>query len=83
MSFRKPTEIHDDFARAMAPHRGSVLKTSDFNMIVARSLPPGDEQWAQPSDHCDNHTCESDCEYCAGTDQAIFNRIDVGVYRVL
>jgi hypothetical protein len=76
------TKYHDNFKLAMAGHIGKRLKTSQIKTIIQGipQLAP-DAAYIYPSDHCINHGNKGNCE-CARTEQAIFERIDRGIYLV-
>lgn len=77
------TKFHDVFKLVMKPYKNQVLETSRIKKII-ENVPEfhGKEQWIQPSDHCINLTNKGAC-YCALTDNAIFEQITRGRYRVL
>jgi hypothetical protein len=76
------TRFHKDLKQAMISRKGETLRTSQVRKIV-ESYPilAKDAQFIYPSDHCINHTNEGAC-YCALTEEAIFEKIRHGVYRV-
>jgi hypothetical protein len=74
------TQYHNDLASIMRPFQGQVLTTADITQRVQQALGREVAQWVQPSDHCINHTPEGACE-CAGTDRAVFERIERGRYQ--
>ena len=76
-------QTHEEFKQAMGPYRGRTLATSRINEITG-----GDPALTQhlrthpfPSDHCNNHTNKGACE-CACSEDAIFEKVERGVYRV-
>ena len=75
--------FHDKLKEIMVPYRNQVLSTAVIKRII-EEVPEfkGQEQWIYPSDHCTNHTNKGACK-CALTDDAIFERICRGKYRVL
>jgi len=74
--------FHDGLKQAMASRSGETLRTSQIKRIVEGVLNLAEHaQWIHPSDHCINHMNEGAC-YCALTDEAIFEQIRHGIYRV-
>lgn len=74
--------FHDDLKQAMLGYSGETLRTSQIKSIVMSSPDMTEHaQWIYPSDHCINHWNEGAC-YCALTDEAIFEKIRHGIYRV-
>jgi hypothetical protein len=75
-------KYHSELQRAVAKHKGQVLKTSEVAAII-REVPSigKDVQFVYPSDHCVNHTNDGAC-YCALTDRALFEQVRRGAYRV-
>jgi hypothetical protein len=76
------TKYHNNLKHAVMHHSGEVLKTSQIKKIIEGdpSL-AADAQFVFPSDHCINHTNKGAC-YCAMTEEAIFEKIRHGMYRV-
>ena len=76
------TKHHNDLKRAVMRHSGEILKTSQIKKIIEGdpSL-AANAQFVYPSDHCINHTNEGAC-YCAMTEEAIFEKVRRGFYRV-
>lgn len=76
------TKFHDGLRQAMAIHSGETLRTSQLKKIV-EGVPKlvENSQWIFPSDHCVNHTNKGACN-CALGDDAIFEKIAFGIYRV-
>jgi len=77
------SKFHDELSKAMSPYRNLTMNTSEINKIV-KTVPVLREhqQWIQPPDHCINHTNKGAC-FCAMTDDAIFERIRRGKYKIL
>jgi|GEM_PF-320733 len=76
------TKYHNNLKNAVMRHSGEVLKTSQIKKIIEGdpSLAK-DAQFVFPSDHCINHTNKGAC-YCAMTEEAIFEKVRHGMYRV-
>ena len=76
------TKYHNNLKNAVMRHSGEVLKTSQIKKIIEGdpSL-AADAQFVFPSDHCIDHTNKGAC-YCAMTEEAIFEKVKHGVYRV-
>lgn len=76
------TKFHDGLKQAVTRHSGETLRTSQIKKIV-ESNPSlaAHAQFVFPSDHCINHTNKGAC-YCALTEEAIFEKVRHGVYRV-
>jgi hypothetical protein len=79
----KASMFHNDLKQAVAPFRNEILETARIRKII-EAVPAfkGQEQWIYPSDHCTNHTNKGACQ-CAETDEALFERIKRGLYRIL
>ncbi len=77
------SKFHDKLKQVMRPYKNDVLETARIKNIIEK-VPDfhGQEQWIYPSDHCINHTNKGAC-YCAETENAIFEKIARGKYRVL
>ena len=77
------SKFHDKLKETMAPYKNMIMQTANLKGIIANIHDfQGQEQWIYPSDHCNNHTNKGAC-YCALTENAIFERIARGRYRVL
>lgn len=76
------SRFHANLYQLMRRYSGETLKTSQIKKIIEDSAGfTKDAQFIYPSDHCTNHTNEGAC-YCALTENAIFEKIRHGVYRV-
>jgi hypothetical protein len=85
MSFSKiASKYHDQLAQAMGPFRGRVVRPREMRAALVADFPQleGAQGWVLPSDHCRNRTNKGACR-CATTDDALFERIGWGQYRVL
>ena len=77
------SKFHDKLEEVMAPHKNKILFTSRIKEIIENTPDfRGQEKWIQPSDHCKNHTNKGACS-CAETDNALFEQIAIGKYRIL
>jgi hypothetical protein len=77
------SKFHDKLKEVMIPYKNKVFQTARIKEIIETVHDfRGWEQWIYPSDHCINHTNKGAC-YCALTEDAIFERIARGKYRVL
>lgn len=77
------SKFHDKLEEVMRPYKNQVLQTARIKNIIETVHDfRGQEQWIYPSDHCNNHTNKGAC-YCALTEDAIFEKIARGQYRVL
>ncbi len=76
------TRFHGDLKQTMTRHSGETLRTSQIKKIIEGNRNLAEyAQFVFPSDHCINHTNEGAC-YCALTEEAIFEKIRHGIYRV-
>ena len=77
------SKFHNKLKEVMVPYKNKVLQTARFIEIIEKVHDfRGQEQWIYPSDHCKNHMNKGAC-YCAETDDALFEKIARGQYRVL
>jgi hypothetical protein len=78
------TKYHNQFADAMLAYEGHVLMTKEIIKILIQKFPDlwKMEDWLQPPDHCKNHTNNGAC-YCATSENALFEQLGRGKYRVL
>jgi len=77
------SKFHDKFKEEMTHYKNKVLRTAEIKEIIENTNDfRGNEKWIQASDHCKNHTNKGAC-YCAETEEALFERIGWGQYRVL
>ncbi|MBN1364562.1 MAG: hypothetical protein JW976_07145 [Syntrophaceae bacterium] len=78
----KAAKYHNDLKQTMIRYRGKILQTSHIREIIEQHpVLAKDSQFVYPSDHCINHTNKGAC-YCALTEEAIFEQIRHGIYRV-
>ena len=73
---------HAQLKQLMTNYKGQTLTTSQIKSIFRNHYPNADIRYLQPSDHCINKTNNGACE-CACTNNAIFEYIKRGVYKVL
>jgi hypothetical protein len=77
------SKFHDKLKEVMLPYKNKVLQTPRFREIIEQVQDfHGQVQWVYPSDHCYNHTNKGACR-CALTENALFEKIKRGHYRVL
>ena len=77
------SKFHDKLKEVIAPYRKKILSMARIKEIIENTPDfRGQEEWVYPSDHCKNHTNKGAC-YCAETDDALFEQITTGKYRVL
>jgi len=76
------SKFHGQLINAMMLYPNQILETSKIRGII-ENVPAfkGKEQWIYPSDHCINHWNKGAC-YCALKEEAIFERLARGRYRV-
>lgn len=85
MSFTKVvSDYHDSLVRALLPLRGQEVTPAAVRAALVDALPEleAKQKWVMPSDHCRNHSNKGACR-CALTDEALFERLGRGRYRVL
>ena len=77
-------KYHDYLEQAMKPYVGEFLKKKAIIKILLAKFPELKEKstWVLSSDHCINHTNKAACT-CSMKDNAIFERVGYGKYRVL
>jgi len=73
---------HDELKNAFVDLKGCTLTTKSIKEVIGLKIPEFDENWIYPSDHCINHICKGACD-CAETSNAIFERLDRGLYKVV
>jgi len=77
------SKFHEDLKMAMVPYKNMVLEKARIDKIINKTSAHREKaQWIYPSDHCVNHSNKGAC-FCAMTNQAIFERIQRGKYKVL
>ena len=70
---------HDMIAAALKSYRGKTLTTGDINKIVLGAFPEFNIGSLLPNDHASGN---KSCCACAGTESRIFDRVELGKYRV-
>jgi hypothetical protein len=77
------TKYHTQLKNLFQNRKGEKLTTAQIRDIVKSSSDLKTvESWVLPSDHCSNHSNRASCK-CAGTPDAVFERLKRGHYRVL
>lgn len=78
----KNIRIHEQLKELMKSRRGQILLTAEVKHLFEETFPDSkDAQFVQPPDHCFNMTNKKACT-CAQTEQAIFECIKRGEFKV-
>ncbi len=75
-------KYHKELKQLMIKYKGETLKTGDIKKKFKQEYPKLDASFMQPSDHCSNRINKGACD-CANTENAIFECIRDGYYRVI
>jgi transcriptional regulator with XRE-family HTH domain len=75
----KPT--HDNLRKLFESRKGAEFSAAAIRKLYEANYSSPDVMWVQASDHAVNMTNKGAC-WCAKTDEAIFEQIKHGLYRV-
>lgn len=82
LQFRKfSVQIHLNLSGLFKDRKGDILTTAEIRRIYEKKYINPDVMWVHPPDHCINRVNKVAC-WCAETDEAIFERIKHGEYKV-
>jgi hypothetical protein len=74
-------KIHPNLKRLFRSRKGEILKTAEIKHLYEAEYKYPDLMWVQPPDHSINTTNKGAC-WCAKTEEAIFEQIRRGLYKV-
>lgn len=76
-------EIHKNLQKLFQKCKGEILTAGEVKKRYEREFKKPDVKWVQASDHVINPTHKKDWHcWCVGTDEAIFEKIKYGTYKV-
>jgi len=73
--------IHKNLIKMLRHRRGDVISRAELLTLYKAHFPGEDASWMQATDHCINKTNKGACP-CAKSDQAIFEWLSRGKYKI-